>query len=63
MLYVKFYDKFKAALDSIGRNPYKFGLHSAKVGSTVEMANNGADLRDLEAQAGHATGSEMVEHY
>ena len=40
-----------------------FGLHSAKVGSIVEMADNGADLRDLEARAGYATGSGMAEHY
>ena len=63
MPYFKFYERFKADLGSIGRDPDKFGLHSAKVGSIVEMADNGADLRDLEARAGHATRSGMAEHY
>ena len=63
MPHTKFYEWFKAALASIGRDPEKFGLHSAKVGSIVEMADSGADLRDLEARAGHATGSGMAEHY
>ena len=59
----KFYEQFKAALASIGRDPEKFGLHSAEVVSIVEMADNGADLQDLEARAGHATRSGMAEHY
>ena len=29
----------------------------------MEMAYQGADLRDLEARAGHATGSGMAEWY
>ena len=53
----------QAALASIGRDPDKIGLHSARVGPIVEMADNGADLRDLEARARHATGSGMAEHY
>ena len=44
MPYVKFYERFKVALASIGRDPDKIGLHFAKVGSIVEMADNGADL-------------------
>ena len=47
MPYIKFYKQFKAALASIGRAPDKFGLHSAEVGSIVEMADNGEDLQDL----------------
>ena len=44
MPYVKLYERFKAALASIGRDPDKNGLHFAKVGSIVEMADNRADL-------------------
>ena len=63
MPYIKFYENFRDALQAVGRDPDKYGLHSAKVGSIVEMADQGADLRDLEARPGHATGSGMAEWY
>ena len=63
MPYIKFYGHFRDAIEAVGRDPDKYGLHSAKVGSIVEMADQGADLRDLEARAGHATGSGMAEWY
>ena len=40
MPYTKFYERFKAARASVGGDPEKFGLHPAKVGSIVEMADN-----------------------
>ena len=46
---VKLHSRFDVAPASIEKDTDKFGLHLVKVGSIVEMADNRADLCDLEA--------------
>ena len=54
---------FKDTLDKLNVNPADYGLHSPKVGSIVELVDNGAELRQVEVRVRFAHASGMAERY
>ena len=55
--------EFYAALERIGVESSKFGLHSAKIGGVVHLRNSGVSWRDINDYVGWAKDSAMPERY